>query len=87
MNEQDSIIREINDVMSDLLNYHFKGEKALPTDLIKQYERLIEADKLMKDYEYPEKIDKIMIFGTNIQCTKTIFYFFAASEKGYDSSY
>lgn len=59
MNEQDSIIREINDVMSDLLEYHFKGEKALPTDLIKQYERLIEADKLIKDYEYPEKIDKL----------------------------
>jgi len=70
MIDQQTILRELNDVMEDLLEYHFKGEKALSSTTAKLYERLIEADRLMKDRTYPERADKVKqlqkLFGVSL---------------------
>lgn len=74
MTDQVTILREFHEVIEELLDFHFRGEKALDTQTAKLYERLLEADKLMRDRNFPEQSDKVKrlrdLFGVSLSTAR-----------------
>ena len=74
MIDQVTILREFHEVIEELLDFHFKGEKALDAQTAKLYERLLEADKLMRDRSFPEQSDKVKrlrdLFGVSLSTAR-----------------